>query len=204
MRLRRTCKLLNELIIIVINDEIFITYNLGWAIASLYYYKFIKNTACELTSYDYVNNQFCFTIINEDQEFKCGENLFVHLFWNDELVYYGSCYNVGESDDDYNVVDEHNFDDHNVDHNFDNNNVDYNDDEQQQQRELFVKGQEDQGNDSKQQIQWVFKEIKFHNSALGIKRGPKKGTYQITYVKIGAIEIYKRLDSLDEINHHVN
>ncbi|RHZ71086.1 hypothetical protein Glove_262g59 [Diversispora epigaea] len=184
MRLRRTCKLLNELIIIVINDEIFITYNFGWAIASLYYYKFIKNTACELTSYDHVNKQFCFAI-NDDQEFECGENLFVHLFWNDELVYYGSCYNVGESDD-------HNVDDYN----------EYNDnDELEQQREILVKDQEDQdqGNNSKQQKQWVVKEIKFHNSALGIKRSPKKGTYQITYVKISAIEIYKRLAILGEI-----
>ncbi|RHZ71080.1 hypothetical protein Glove_262g56 [Diversispora epigaea] len=190
MRLRRTCKLLNELIIVVINDEIFITYNFGWAIASLYYRIYVRPTTCKLTSYDHVNKQFCFAI-NDDQEFECGENFFVHLLWSYkmELVYFGPCYKMDESDD-------HNVDDFNVDYN------EYNDnDELEQQREMLVKDQENQvqGNNSEQQKQWVVKEMKFHNGALGIKRGPKKGNYQITYVKFSAIEIYKRLDIMEAL-----
>ncbi|CAG8751473.1 14659_t:CDS:1, partial [Acaulospora morrowiae] len=38
------------------------------------------------------------------------------------------------------------------------------------------------------------KEIQLINSCLGVKRDFKSKTYQITYLKINAIEIYKRLD----------
>ncbi|CAG8720103.1 8918_t:CDS:1, partial [Acaulospora morrowiae] len=38
------------------------------------------------------------------------------------------------------------------------------------------------------------KEIRLTNSCLGVRRDVKSKTYQVTYLKVNAIEIYKRLD----------
>ncbi|CAG8788066.1 9167_t:CDS:2, partial [Acaulospora morrowiae] len=76
MKLRRTCKLWNELVLIIAKEEIFYKYRQGWEISTSYFFKFIQFTNCTLASYDDKQRQFCFLIDDDSRNFKSTERLF--------------------------------------------------------------------------------------------------------------------------------